>query len=275
MTTIISITNRYSGFLDQSWWPDGIYTAPTDEALEFDIQVVKTFGMNLIRLHQKINPERWYFAADVIGVIVFQDMVQKYGGATNETVPFFQDDMRRAILGRKNHPCIVQFTLFNEGDCWNVFDVPSALKVARSFAPDHLFDTDSGGKANDLHIGDVNDVHTYPQPGDTQPSKTQYAMIGEYGGIGAFIDDKQWKPKMCHAYLPADTPAEEASYFLQMIAKLLENSDHISAAVYTQTTDVELECDGFLNFDRTHKFNSTEIEMIRAANDALIHSSFK
>ena len=170
----------YSGFLDQSWWPDGIYVAPTDDALAFDIQVLKTFGMNLIRLHQKINPERWYYWADVTGVIVFQDMVQKYGGASNDTVPLFLEDMKRAILGRKNHPCIVQFTVFNEGDCWNVFNVSETLNMARSLAPDHLLDTDSGGKANDLHIGDVNDIHSYPQPGDTQPSKTQYAMVGEY-----------------------------------------------------------------------------------------------
>jgi hypothetical protein len=291
----------YSGFLDQSWWPDGIYVAPTDDALAFDIQVLKTFGMNLIRLHQKINPERWYYWADVTGVIVFQDMVQKYGGASNDTVPLFLEDMKRAILGRKNHPCIVQFTVFNEGDCWNVFNVSETLNMARSLAPDHLLDTDSGGKANDLHIGDVNDIHSYPQPGDTQPSKTQYAMVGEYvvwdlfslplsfflslsshthihtfqcryGGIGAFIEGKEWKPKMCHTYLPAATPQEEASDYLQMISTLLSNSDHISAAVYTQTTDVELECDGFLNFDRTHKFNSTEIELIHAANEGLVNS---
>lgn len=263
-----------AGFLDQSYWPDGIYTAPTDEGLAYDIQAVPLFGLNMIRLHQKVNPERWYYHADTLGVIVFQDMVQKYGGATNATVHHFMNDLQAMITGpRSNHPCIVQWTAFNEGDCWEVFDVPSVIKYVRQLDPTRLVDTDSGGKANDLHIGDVNDIHSYPYPGDPQASDTQYAMIGEFGGIGAFVKGKEWKADACHTYLHVDTPHDEATTYIKMAATIADRVDHISASVYTQTTDVELECDGFLNYDRSNKFSDKDTAAIREANLAIIKTS--
>jgi hypothetical protein len=267
-----------AGFLDQSWWPDGQYTAPSDEALAFDIKAVPSFGLNMIRLHQKVNPERWYYHADRLGVIVFQDMVQKYGGASKATVPLFVDDLRRMITDRGNHPCIVQWTTFNEGDCWQVFDTPPfavadivkmAARLDNSF---RLVDTDSGGDANNDHIGDVNDVHDYPNPGNPIPSSKQYAMVGEFGGIGAFVAGKEWKPGACHTYLHVDTPADEAAAYVKMAGTLATRAGHISASVYTQTTDVELECDGFLNYDRTSKFNAEDTAKIKAANEALVEA---
>ena len=239
-----------AGFLDQSWWPDGQYTAPTDAGLAYDVEAVPMFGLNMIRLHQKVNPERWYYHADKLGVLIFQDMVQKYGGANNDTIPFFVADFKAMVAGRGNHPSIVQIETFNEGDCWGVFkakpfDVASIVALSKQLAPDRLVDTDSGGGANNLHIGDVNDIHSYPFPGDPQPSKSQYAMIGEFGGIGAFVEGKEWKPKACHTYLHTDTPAEEASTYIKMAATIQSRVDHVSASVYTQTTDLELECDGF------------------------------
>ena len=263
-----------AGFLDQSYWPDGQYTAPSDDALAFDIEAVPTFGMNLIRLHQKVNPERWYYHADRLGVIVFQDMVQKYGGANASTVPLFVEDLKAMIRGRRNHPSIVQFTTFNEADCWAVFTEPpmdlfGIVELARELAPMHLVDTDSGGAANNFGIGDVNDIHSYPNPGDPKPSATQYAMIGEFGGIGAFIPGKEWKAGSCHTYLHVDTSADEASAYVGMAATILSRADHISASVYTQTTDVELECDGFFNYDRSNKFSAEDTASIRTANLAL------
>jgi len=111
-----------AGWLDQSFWPDGLYTAPTDAALAFDLQSVKTFGLNMVRLHQKVNSERWYYYADTIGVLIMQDMPQKYGGATSATVNPFMDDLTAMVTGpRANHPSIVQWETFNEGDCYGVF----------------------------------------------------------------------------------------------------------------------------------------------------------
>ena len=117
------INNRFlflAGWLDQSWWPDGQYTAPTDEALAFDLLSLKDFGLNTVRLHQKINPERWYYYADTLGIVVLQDFVQKYGGATQATIPLFIDDAKAAVKSRYNHPSIIQYEVFNEDDCVSV-----------------------------------------------------------------------------------------------------------------------------------------------------------
>jgi hypothetical protein len=99
-----------------------------------------------------------------------------------------------------------QFETFNEGDCWSVFkqkpyDVAGIVALSKQLDPTRLVDTDSGGGANNMHIGDVNDIHTYPYPGDPQPSATQYAMIGEFGGIGAFVEGKEWKPKVRESFI--------------------------------------------------------------------------
>ena len=208
-----------AGFLDQSWWPDGQYTAPTDAALASDLLATKMFGLNFIRLHQKVNPERWYYHADRFGIVVFQDMVQKYGGANSSTVPFFVNDLKAMVLGRSSHPSILQWTAFNEGDCWNVFnttpyDVKGITDLIKTLDPTRPVDTDSGGGANDQKIADVNDVHTYPYPGDPVPSLQQYAMIGEFGGIGAFVQGKEWVPEKCGTYLKAATPDVEAAHLL-------------------------------------------------------------
>eukprot|EP00698_Gefionella_okellyi_P018653 TRINITY_DN561_c0_g1_i2.p1 TRINITY_DN561_c0_g1~~TRINITY_DN561_c0_g1_i2.p1 ORF type:complete len:681 (-),score=142.19 TRINITY_DN561_c0_g1_i2:852-2894(-) len=260
-----------AGWLDQSFWPDGLYTAPSDEALAFDLQVVKTFGLNTVRLHQKVNSERWYWYADKLGIIVMQDAVQKYGGATAATVEPFLSDLSAMITGRYNHPCIVQWEVFNEQDCYEVFNVTAAVDWVLQRDPSRLVDTNSGGGANDLHIANVNDVHTYPWPGTPATSPTQYAMVGEFGGIGAFVAGKEWVPKQCQTYLEESTPDLEASTYIAMTKQIAAHQDAISCTIYTQITDVERECDGFLNYDRTNKFTDAVTQEIAAANQALIN----
>jgi beta-galactosidase/beta-glucuronidase len=281
-----------AGWLDQSWWPDGQYAAPTDEALSSDVQAVPMFGLNMIRLHMKVNPERWYYHADTVGVVVFQDMVQKIcvNKCTKQMLEYYVADLKAMINGRKNHPCIVQFTLLNEEDMWQLFetqpwDLPGLLEFARTLAPDHLIDMNSGGNgafgksAARARLGDVVDVHTYPSP-NVKPNTTdtQYAMLGEFGGVGAFVAGKEWRPptpkqKSCFAYNlplhPLATPTDEAHAYIQMADLLLSWSDQLSASVYTQITDVELECDGFLNYDRTNKFDDMSTAAIKAANRRL------
>jgi len=272
--------NFMAGWLDQSWWPDGQYTAPSDEALKSDITAVKTFGMNMVRLHQKVNPDRWYYHADVVGVAIMQDAVQKYGRASPNTVLLFVHDLVAMIEGRGNHPCIIQWTIFNENDCWGVFTTePYTVQdlvalVRKTDWQNRLVDTDSGGGANNppYNVGDVNSIHDYPYPGHPQPSSTKYAMIGEFGGIGAFVTGKAWVPGECHTYVKVDTPSEEASTYVKMAGQLLAVTGDVSASVYTQITDLELECDGFLNYDRTNKFSSADTKSIFDSNQALIHS---
>ncbi|EGD76874.1 hypothetical protein PTSG_12695 [Salpingoeca rosetta] len=264
-----------AGWLDQSYWPDGQYTAPTDEALASDLYAVKRYGLNMVRLHQKVNSERWYYYADLLGIVVFQDMVQHYGdahGIKPDPDLYFQD-LRAMIVGRFNHPCIVQWEAFNEGDMVAHFNPQQAVDFIRALDPSRLVDTDSGGPANNLHIGDVNDIHDYPNPQDPKPSDTQYAMIGEFGGIGAFIPGKEWWPAQCHTYLHVDTPLEEANTYINMTNMIYNWRSDISASVYTQITDVELECDGFMTYDRVDKFDSDTIGRIAKANQRLIHGN--
>lgn len=270
-----------AGWLDQSYWPDGIYTAPTDAALAFDLSAVAEFGLNTVRLHQKVNPERWYYHADRIGVLVMQDAVQKYGFATGATVPLFESDLVKMIEGRGSHTCIVQWETFNEGDCWHAFHAAGhtvqdivALAKRTDWQKGRPVDTDSGGRANSLPVGDVNDIHTYPWPGKPLPTSRKYAMLGEFGGIGAFVTGKEWVPGKCHTYLKVETPAAEAGIYVNMSRMMLAQiARGLSASIYTQIADVELECDGFLNYDRSAKFTNAERQAVADANAKLISAS--
>jgi len=250
--------------------PDGIYTAPTEDALLFDLTSIQTFGLNAVRLHQKVNPQRWYYHADRLGIIVIQDMIQKYGGASSATIQPFNNDFKAMVSNLYNHPSIVQWTVFNEGDCVGVFNVPQTVQMAESLDSTRLFDTNSGGPANDLHIADVNDIHTYPYPGDPIPSFTQYGMVGEFGGIGAFVAGHEWVPGKCQTYLAVSTPQDECDTYVAMAKTILSRRDDISCSIYTQISDVERECDGFLNYDRTNKFNAAQTKAIYDSNQALI-----
>ena len=132
-----------------------------------------------------------------------------------------------------------------------------------------LVDTDSGGWANPWGIGDVNDVHSYPNPGHPMPSATQYAMVGEFGGVGVFAPGHEWVPGNCTAYLRVAGPHEGSTAYVRMAENIMSHRADISAAVYTQITDIERECDGILNFDRSDKFNAAQIAAIAAANRRL------
>jgi len=269
-----------AGWLDQSYWPDGIYTAPTEEALVFDLKAALNFGMNTVRLHQKVNPERWYYAADRLGVLVMQDAVQKYGRATNATIPLFEQDLIAMIRGRGNHPSIVQWATFNEEDCHGVFVTPphtvaDVVDLARRTDwQGRPVNTDSGGSANYDEAGDVNDIHSYPFPGNPLPSSRKYAMIGEFGGLGAFTAGKEWVPNQCFAYLPVNSSQLDAETYVNMtkIMILEQIPRGLAASIYTQITDVELECDGFINYDRSPKLSSAQVAAIAEANRKLVET---
>ena len=160
-----------AGVLDQSFWPDGIYTAPGDAALASDLEAMKGFGFNYVRLHQKVNPERWYYHADRLGVVVMQDVVQHYGDSVQGAGSEYQSnnggakarhyfhDLKALIDGRGSHPAIVQWDLFNEQDMVEDFNTSGVLRWVRAHDPTRLIDVDSGGPANSDHRGDVDDLH--------------------------------------------------------------------------------------------------------------------
>jgi hypothetical protein len=283
-----------SGWLDQSYWPDGEYTAPTDEALASDLLAVKAFGFNAVRLHQKINPDRWYYHADRIGVVVLQDHVQKYGGETIDTVDSFLADMKAAVDDLYSYPSIVQWTIFNEDDMWKYFDVPSVSAWLAGYDTHRLIDTMSGpdGRTamNFKDNGNVTDGHSYPGP--LAPGKLaaapggvgKYGMIGEFGGVAICINGHRWSDACSSAFHSNSVGAnasQAADIFVNgMIPKLQGfsksasgNDALVSASIYTQITDVESECDGFLNMDRTAKFSDADVASIKAANAALIKSA--
>lgn len=250
-----------------------MYTAPTDEALAFDVKAVPRFGFNFIRLHQKVNPERWYWYTDKLGIVVQQDMVQHYGDSFTTPDPdLFMQDLQAMIDQLYNHPSIIQWTAFNEGDMVSHFDAKAVVSWIKQYDPSRLTDTDSGGPANNLHVADVNDVHDYPDPTDPKPSATQYAEIGEFGGLGAFVDGHQWVQGSCYAYETVASPDKLASRYIGMANYIQQHKKDISVSVYTQITDVELECDGFLNYDRTDKFSADQLAKVVKANQNLINS---
>ena len=247
--------------------------------MKSDLTAILDYGYNGVRVHQKVNPERWYYWADKLGIVILQDAVQKYLHASNATIAPFMSDLRAMIEGKFNHPSIVQWETFNEGDCWGVFTENSGVTVqdvvdyTRELDPTRLVDTDSGGGANNYHIGDVNDVHDYPNPGDPQPyNNSQYAMIGEYGGIGCWVAGKEWA-NGCYGY-------EEVGYnvtafeelYIAMTQSIMSHAGDLSVVIYTQITDVEDECDGYLNYDRTDKFDSSQMQAVAAANKKMIAS---
>jgi hypothetical protein len=161
--------------------------------------------------------------------------------------------------------------VFNEGDCEGVFNITATTEWVQAYDPYRLVDTNSGGPGNDLHIANVNDIHSYPWPGNPAPSATQYAMIGEFGGLGWFAAGKEWAPGQCSTYLKCDSPQQEADLYCEMAGNITSYKElpGVSVSIYTQITDVENECDGFLNMDRTSKFSPAQTAQIVAANQKL------
>jgi len=261
------------GVLDQAYMPDALYSHATDAAMLNDLTSTTALGFNTIRLHQKVQPQRWYWYTDSMGIVVLQDAVQKYGGATPATIPYFMADLQVAMDTTANHPSRISTEVWNEEDCegqWNSTAKAAVVAWVAAYDRTRLVDTDSGGPGNDLGIGDFNDVHTYPNPGPPATSATQVAMVGEFFGVGAFVPGHEWVVDGCYAYETVATPADEASVYIGMAQTLLDASSSLSVAIATQITDVEEECDGFLTYDRFNKFNATQVAAIRAANLALL-----
>src|SRR5215472_13597480 len=181
------------GPLDQGFWPDGWYTAPTDEALKYDIEITKKLGFNMTRKHVKVEPARWYYWCDKLGLLVWQDMPsgdRSVGPGKGQikrsaqSARQFEHELARMIHGLRNHPCIVMWVPFNEG--WGLYDTPRIVEQVRKLDPSRLVDNASGW--NDMKCGDVHDFHLCPGPGCPPPQKDRAAVLGEFGGLGLKID---------------------------------------------------------------------------------------
>ena len=235
------------GVLDQGFWPDGLYTAPTDEAVRFDLETAKKLGFNLVRKHVKVEPERWYYWTDKLGLLVWQDMPSG-NNATEAGRRQFQMELDRLIDQKANHPSIIMWVLFNEG--WGQFDTERLARRIKTADPTRLVDSASGW--TDLKVGDVLDVHSYPQPLAPAPDPARAGVLGEFGGLGLGVSNHTWSARQPWGYqlLPDAERLTDEYVVLLKRAWELQKSNGLAAAVYTQLTDVETECNGFLTYDR-------------------------
>ena len=267
------------GPLDQGWWPDGLYTAPTDEALAYDLEVTKQLGFNMLRKHVKVEPARFYYHCDRLGVLVWQDMPsgdpQHYissdknkpdANRSPEAKENFEREWKEIIEFLYNQPSIVVWVPFNEG--WGQYDTCRILSFTKELDPTRLVDGPSGW--TDRNCGDIHDIHQYRGPAMPQPEENRAIVLGEYGGLGLPIEghtwlktDKNWgyggnlkdKDDLLGTYHQLNVRLHP------MIGKGL------SAAVYTQTTDVEIEVNGLMTYDRA--VIKVDVEKFKASNDAL------
>ena len=248
------------GLLDQGFWPDGIYTAPTDEALRFDLEFLKRSGFNLVRKHVKIEPERWYYWCDKLGLLVWQDMPSA-NNTTPEARNDFEIELRRMIEGRFNHPAIIQWVLFNEG--WGQFDTERLVKEIGKLDPSRLVDNAAGW--TDMRVGDIVDTHSYPEPGVIEPDAQRATVLGEFGGIGFRMEGHTWSSESW-GYESAVNVEGVRAWYLRLMRAVwrLHDKSGLSASVFTQITDVETECNGLMTYDRA--VSKIDPETFRYAN---------
>jgi len=251
------------GPLDQGFWPDGIYTAPTDEALRFDVAEMRRLGFNCVRKHIKVEPDRWYYWCDKLGLMVWQDMpsVNSYGGKQPIDVPQFKTELECLVRNHWNHPAIIMWVLFNEAQ--GQHDTESLVAAIRALDPSRLINNASGN--DDKNCGDVIDTHCYPGPASPKPEEHRAAVLGEFGGLGFGVDGHRWADRAWGYKGTASTEALTRGYE-KLLAKAweLKDASGLSAVIYTQLTDLETECNGLLTYDR--EVNKVNPEHAAAVN---------
>lgn len=255
------------GPLDQGWWPDGLYTAPTEEALRFDIEKTKEMGFNMIRKHVKVEPARWYYLTDKLGMLVWQDMpsgdlgnwwnsrpgVEGVGNEkdrTAESEAIFREEWKEIMKDFHNFPSIVVWVPFNEA--WGQFKTEEITKWTMEQDPSRLVNSASGG--NFFPVGHIIDLHNYPDPAMPRADlfgADQVIVLGEFGGLGLPVEGHTWQDKDNWGYQSfknAEDLLKRYKEFMGRMEGLIKQG--LSAAVYTQTTDVEVETNGLITYDR-------------------------
>ena len=261
------------GPLDQGYWPDGLYTAPTDEALLFDIQKTKDWGFNMIRKHMKVEPARWYYHCDRLGVLVWQDMpalgrsdepwVTREWSTKNGTQPStvenaFKNQWKEIIDQHYSNPCVVVWTPFNES--WGQFKTNQIVDYTRSLDATRLINAASGGN-HYAGVGDLVDLHDYDRPPHIFLYDSQRPVVlGEFGGLGRHIENHRWYENSATTYVNYSSEEQITDAYVSNVEAVVSMAQNatatdggkaaFSAAVYTQTTDVETEVNGLMTYDR-------------------------
>lgn len=267
------------GPLDQGWWPDGLYTAPSDEALEYDVVKTKDLGFNMIRKHVKVEPARWYMHCDKHGMIVWQDMpngdrgpewqMHRYFDGSErfrsaESEANFRKEWKEIIDYLYSYPSVGVWVPFNEA--WGQFKTQEISDWTKQYDPTRLVNPASGG--NHYTIGDMLDLHNYPNPRMYLYDGQRATVLGEYGGIGWAVKDHLWVPDRNWGYVQFNSEKEvtdEYVKYAEELKKLIKQG--FSAAVYTQTTDVEIEVNGLLTYDR--KLVKVDEQRVRKVNQEI------
>ena len=270
------------GPLDQGWWPDGLYTAPTDEALKYDLQKTKDFGFNMIRKHVKVEPARWYTYCDQLGILVWQDMPSGdrspqwqnhnyFNGnefiRSAESEANYRKEWKEIIDYLYSNPCVVTWVPFNES--WGQFKTPEIVEWTKTYDPSRLVNPASGG--NHYPVGDILDLHNYPGPDMYLFDGQRATVLGEYGGIGLALEGHLWNTEKNWGYVQFKNSKEVTDEYVKYAESLLKFiKSGFSAAVYTQTTDVEGEINGLMTYDR--KVIKIEEPRVREINQKVCNS---
>lgn len=255
------------GPLDQGFWPDGLHTAPCDEAMRYDIEMTKKLGMNCARKHTKYEPSRWYYWCDKLGLLVWQDMPSMFvsppqdrkdkAGKVTKPGPEaferfenakknFETELVRMIECRRNHPSIVMWVPFNEG--WGQHDTERYCELIKKLDPTRLVNNASGW--TDMKCGDIHDIHAYPGPAMPPVEEKRAAVLGEFGGLGLGVDGHTWTAKHW-GYRGAASREDLTKQYVKLLQRLYQLRDKgLCAGIYTQTSDVETECNGLMTYDR-------------------------
>ncbi len=280
--TRILLNNKFvyqNGPLDQGFWPDGIYTPPTEEAMLYDLKMTKAMGFNMLRKHVKVENRIFYYLCDKMGILVWQDMpsgdkhisgdqpdIEKSQEATQQ----FEYELKRMIETKYNHPSIIMWVPFNEG--WGQFETGRITQLIADYDTTRLVNSASGW--TDRGTGDISDIHHYPDP-VCQPAEEKRAIVlGEFGGLGLPVQNHTWEKRNWGYRNMEDSLqllTKYEQYYNDVYRFVKENG--LSATIYTQTTDVETETNGLMTYDR--KINKMGVENVLRANKNFIPPALK
>lgn len=268
--------------LQQGFWPDGIYTAATDEGLKFDLAQAKRLGFNTVRKHQKLEPDRWYYHADTLGLLVWQDMPAT---ATGRQAPHtigpapapplagrqeFERELRRIVEQYCSHPSIVMWIPFNEG--WSEYDTARIADMVKRWDPSRLVDVMSGLNVCECGTvgGDVIDRHNLrtvsagPPP---QPTESRAAIIGEFGAYGISVEGHTWDPRHSHPRIQMADMKALTDQYVEALAQVQSfvTASGLSGANYNLFADVEHQVNGLFTYDRKIlKPNAAQVQKANA-----------
>ncbi len=272
------------GPLDQGWWPDGLYTAPSYEAMIYDVDKTKDWGFNMIRKHVKVEPALWYTYCDKAGILVWQDMPSGDNGRGNqwqnhnyfngsefkrseESEANYRREWKEIMDYLYNYPCVVTWVPFNEG--WGQFKTEEITDWTKAYDPSRLVNPASGG--NFFACGDILDLHNYPGPAMYLYDGQRANVLGEFGGIGLVKEGHLWTPDRNWGYIQFKDEKEVTDEYVKYVNQLIDMVEAgFTGAVYTQTTDVEVEVNGLMTYDR-EKVKVDE-NRVREVNKKLVNS---